>query len=131
MGLVWAMAARDERRERVSTAETVGRSDDPFRVAAGRGEAHQRAARADSLADGVRKIDVKGTLQACCLSSGTRSASGHAGAGRVGRRCAAKARRVAASHGYAAFALAYFRYEDLPARLEGFRSNISGRRLRG
>jgi len=72
-----------------------------------------------SIADGVRRIDLKGALHGALFEP---TATGpHPGVLVLGGSEGGVPLKNAAwlaSHGYAALALAYFRYEDLPAQLE-------------
>ncbi len=71
------------------------------------------------VADGVRRIELKGALHGGLFEPS--SAGPHPGVLVLGGSEGGAPLRAAAwlaSHGYAALALAYFRYEDLPARLE-------------
>ncbi|HTB14379.1 MAG TPA: acyl-CoA thioester hydrolase/BAAT C-terminal domain-containing protein [Bryobacteraceae bacterium] len=73
-----------------------------------------------SLADGVKRVEVKGGLHGMLFVPP--EAGPHPGVLVLGGSEGGLPTRNAAwlaSHGYAAFALAYFRYENLPAQLDG------------
>jgi dienelactone hydrolase len=73
-----------------------------------------------SIADGVKRVEIKGGLHGILFVPP--EAGPHPGVLVLGgSEGGLPARNAAwlASHGYAAFALAYFRYEDLPQQLDG------------
>lgn len=83
-----------------------------------------------SIADGVKKVEVKGGLHGMLyVPAGPGPHPGVLVLG--GSEGGLPARNAAwlASHGYAAFALAYFRYENLPSQLEGIPLEYFGQAL--
>jgi dienelactone hydrolase len=73
-----------------------------------------------AIADGVKRVEVKGGLHGMLFVPP--EAGPHPGVLVLGGSEGGLPTRNAAwlaSHGYAAFALAYFRFEDLPAQLDG------------
>jgi dienelactone hydrolase len=83
-----------------------------------------------AIADGVKRVEVKGGLHGVLYEPSTPGP--HPGVlvlgGSEGGLPAHNAVWLA-SHGYAAFALAYFRYEDLPSQLEGIPLEYFGEAL--
>jgi dienelactone hydrolase len=83
-----------------------------------------------SIADGVKRVEVKGGLHGMLFEPSTPGP--HPGVLVLGGSEGGLPSRNAAwlaSYGYAAFALAYFRYEDLPAQLEGIPLEYFGEAL--
>ena len=83
-----------------------------------------------SIADGVKRVEVKGGLHGTLFVPP--GPGPHPGVLVLGGSEGGLPTRNAAwlaSHGYAAFALAYFRYENLPAQLEGIPLEYFGQAL--
>jgi Acyl-CoA thioester hydrolase/BAAT N-terminal region len=83
-----------------------------------------------AVADGVQRIAVDGAIHGVLLVP--KAAGRHPGVLVVGGSEGGIPLRKAAwlaSHGYAALALAYFRYDDLPPRLEGIALEYFGSAL--
>ena len=94
----------------------------------------QPAAKADleqlKIADGVRQVEVKGQLHGVLFLPST--SGRHPGVLVLGGSEGGVPRQRAAwlaSHGFAALALAYFNYEDLPPRLEAIPLEYFGRAI--
>ena len=119
MGLVWAMRPAEKHVENYQPPHDLGAQAIEFQL-----RRHGQAvasAHVDQLqiGEGVRRIEVKGKLHGVLfLPEGEGK---HPGVlvlgGSEGGLPRARAAWLA-SHGYAALALAYFHYEDLPAELE-------------
>ena len=120
MGLVWAMMPETKDANAYQPPKQLGAQTIRFELQREREKPTSAQLEQISLADGVRKIDVKGTLHGVLFEPA--GPGPHPGMLVLGGSEGGVPQRPAAwlaSHGYAAFALAYFRYEDLPARLEG------------
>ncbi len=120
MGLLWAMKPEEKHVESYASPKEMGAQTIRFQLlkkgqAVGSAQLEQRW-----MAEGVQQIKVEGKIRGVLyLPRGGGRAPGvlvvGGSEGGVPRQKAA----WLASHGYAALALAYFRYEDLPKDLEG------------
>jgi len=119
MGLVWSMRPVDKHVESYAGPRELGAQTIHFQLrrkgqAIASGQLEQRW-----VGDGVRQIKVEGKLHGVLyLPAGSGRNPGVLVVG--GSEGGAPRQKAAwlASHGYAALALAYFRYEDLPQNLE-------------
>ncbi len=119
MGLVWSMKPAEKHVESYAGPRELGAQTIQFQLirkgqAIASGQLEQRW-----IGDGVRQMKVEGKLHGVLyLPAGSGRKPGvlvvGGSEGGVPRQKAA----WLASHGYAALALAYFRYEDLPQNLE-------------
>ncbi len=130
MGLVWSMRPREKGVSSYAGPRDLEAQRIEFRLLrkgqpAARAELEQRR-----IADGVRQIKLQGQLHGTLFLPAAK--------GRIpgvlvvgGSEGGVPAQKAAwlASHGYAALALAYFRYEDLPSRLEGIPLEYFGQAL--
>ena len=128
MGLVWSMKPEDKDAMRYSPPRELGTQIIQFRLlddgkSVAKAEYEQR-----KVADGVRQIKVQGELHGVLFVPG---ANGPFPGVLVLGRGGAPQELAAwlASHGFAAFALAYFGYEDLPKDLEAIPLEYFGRAL--
>ncbi len=131
MGLVWSMMPASRGVNRYQPPHNLGVQTIEFRLM--RGDTQLAAARLEqaAVAEGVTQVllrdaGLRGTL---FLPPGEGPHPGILVLG--GSEGGLPARRAAwlASHGYAALALAYFRYEDLPKELAGIPLEYFGRAL--
>jgi dienelactone hydrolase len=130
MGLVWSMKPDDKNGARYQSPRDLGPQIIQFNLL----EAGKPVANAQleqlAVADGVRQIKVQGELHGVLLVPST--SGPHPGVlvvgGSEGGIPLQKAAWLA-SHGFAAYALAYFRYEDLPKQLEAIPLEYFGRAL--
>ena len=119
-GLIWSMRAADKHVAMYRAPRLLGVQVIDFRLMRNGQQAASVSLEQMRLAADVRRIQVQGELHGFLfLPAGDQP---HPGmlvvGGSEGGLNAGKAAWLA-SHGYAAFALAYFRYENLPADLEG------------
>ena len=131
MGLIWSMMPATKKTARYSPPRDFGAQSIDFRLM--RGSAQLAAAHLEQvpMAEGVQRVvlhegALRGTL---FLPSG---AGRHAGVLVLGgSEGGMPARRAAwlASHGFAALALAYFRFDDLPQELAGIPLEYFGQAL--
>jgi dienelactone hydrolase len=120
MGLIWSMMPETKDANTYQPPKQLGAQTIRFELQREGAKPASAELEQISLADGVRKIDVKGNLHGVLFEPAAQGP--HPGVLVLGGSEGGVPQRPAAwlaSHGYAAFALAYFRYEDLPARLEG------------
>jgi dienelactone hydrolase len=131
MGLVWSMTESGRKEARYQPPKNFGEQAIEFRLM--RKNEQIAAARLEqvAMAEGVRRLivrdgDLRGTL---FIPPGAGHRPGVLVLG--GSEGGLPARRAVwlASHGYAAFALAYFHYEDLPPDLEAIPLEYFGRAL--
>ncbi|HEY6292838.1 MAG TPA: acyl-CoA thioesterase/bile acid-CoA:amino acid N-acyltransferase family protein [Terriglobia bacterium] len=120
MGLIWSMKPAKKHVASYQAPRDLGSQVITFRLM--RNEQQVTTAQMEQLgvAEGVQRIKVEGQLHGVLLVPNTNER--HPGAlvvgGSEGGMPLQKAAWLA-SRGYAALALAYFRYDDLPPRLEG------------
>jgi dienelactone hydrolase len=128
MGLVWSMKPEDKNTMRYSPPRELGTQIIQFRLldngkSVAKAEYEQR-----KVADGVRQIKVQGELHGVFFAPGM--SGSYPGVLVVGRGGAPQELAAwLASHGFAAFALAYFGYDDLPKELEAIPLEYFGRAL--
>lgn len=120
MGLVWSMQPNAKHEASYQPPRDLGSQEIDFQLI--RNGQQVASARMEQLAvdDGIRQIIIKGKLHGVLLLPNT--AGPHPGVLVVGGSEGGMPLRKAAwlaSRGYAALALAYFRYDDLPPMLEG------------
>jgi dienelactone hydrolase len=117
MGLIWAMKPEDKNAMLYSPQRDLGTQIIEFQLLLGGKSVARAQYEQRKVADGVRQIKVQGELHGVLFVPG---ASGpHPGVLVLGRGGAPQERAAwLASRGFAAFALAYFGYEDLPKDLE-------------
>jgi dienelactone hydrolase len=130
MGLVWSMKPEDKAVTRYQPPRDLGTQIIEFKLLdAGRPVASALLGQR-TVEEGVRQIKVEGQLHGVLFLPGT--SGPYPGVlvvgGSEGGLPVAKAAWLA-SHGFAAFALAYFRYEDLPKELEAIPLEYFGRAL--
>lgn len=119
-GLVWSMKPKDKHVVQYRSPPRLAPQSIHFELSDGPGKVPLATqVQQDAIADGVRQLVVKGKLHGILFTPsdpgphpGLLVLGGSEG-GLPSRRAA-----ILASHGYAAFALAYFRFEDLPKNLE-------------
>ncbi len=134
MGLVWSMTESGGKESRYQSPKTLGKQEIEFRLIRKTDEIATAKLAQVTLAEGVKRVivragDLRGTLFIPPTSTGATPRPGVLVLG--GSEGGLPSRRAAwlASHGYAAFALAYFHYEDLPERLEAIPLEYFGRAL--
>jgi len=119
MGLIWSMKPEEKHVERYTSPRDFGTQIIELRLIADGKQASSAQLQQRTVAEGVRQIKVQGQLHGVLFLPGT--SGQHPGVlvvgGSEGGLPSQKAAWLA-SHGYAALALAYFRYEGLPAELE-------------
>ena len=119
-GLIWSMMPADSKVNIYQAQKQLGPQTIHFKLERG----GQSAASADfeqlSMADGVKRIELKGGLHGV-LFEPAGDGPHHGVLVLGGSEGGAPTRNAAwlASHGYAALALAYFKWEGLPAQLSG------------
>jgi dienelactone hydrolase len=130
MGLVWSMKPEEKNAARYQSPEDVNPQIVQFELL----EAGTLAANAQlkqlAIADGVRQIKIQGELHGVLFVPGTSGPfPGILVVG--GSEGGIPLRKAAwlASHGFAAYALPYFRYEGLPKQLEAIPLEYFGRAL--
>ena len=130
MGPIWSMKPAEKRADAYRAPPDLGSQTIRFQLL--RGDAVIAAAQLqqDAIADDIGQIKVKGVLHGVLFIP---AGSGHHPGVLVlgGSEGGLPLRRAAwlASRGYAAFALAYFRYENLPAQLEAIPLEYFGQAL--
>jgi dienelactone hydrolase len=119
MGLIWSMMPETKDAKVYQAPKQLGAQMIRFELERNGGNAASAELEQISMADGVRRVDLKGALHGALFEP--TAAGPHPGVLVLGGSEGGVPLRNAAwlaSHGYAALALAYFRYEDLPAQLE-------------
>jgi dienelactone hydrolase len=119
MGLIWSMMPETKDTKMYQAPKQLDAQTIHFELERKGAKSATAELEQIYLADGVRKIDVKGALHGVLFlpaASGPQPGVLVLG-GSEGGMPLGKAAWLA-SHGYAALALAYFRYDDLPAQLE-------------
>ena len=119
MGLIWSMMPKDKKAQAYVPPKELAPQTIDFQLL--RKGQMAASARLEQLAisEGVHRIDVRGTLHGVLFEPAT--GAPHPAVLVLGGSNGGLPLRQAAwlaSHGFAAFALAYFRYEDLPEKLE-------------
>jgi len=130
MGLVWSMKPAEKHVSQYRPPRDLGAQVIEFKLL--RDDQQPPTARLEQsmMAKGVQRIKLEGQLHGVLFLPAT--AGPHPGilvlGGSEGGLSQSKAAWLA-SRGYAALALAYFRYEDLPPRLEGIPLEYFGNAL--
>jgi dienelactone hydrolase len=119
MGLVWSMRPKDKSAKIYRPPKEFAPQAIEFRLVRHGQEIAKAKLEQTSIAENVKQVVVRGTLHGVLFEP---AAGGpYPGVLVVGGSNGGVPRQLAAwlaSRGFAAFALAYFRYEDLPAKLE-------------
>ncbi len=119
MGLVWSMKPEDKNVVRYAAPHDLGTQIIQFQLLEGGKLVASAQLEQRTVADGVRRVNVNGELHGVFLVP--EGPGPHPGVlvvgGSEGGVPLPKAAWLA-SHGFAAFALAYFNYENLPKHLE-------------
>jgi dienelactone hydrolase len=120
MGLVWSMRPAKKHVPSYQPPRDLGSQSITFRVIRDGQQSASAQLEQLGVADGVRRVNVDGQLHGVLLLPNTseRRPGALVLGGSEGGLPLPKAAWLA-SRGYAAFAVAYFRYDDLPPRLEG------------
>jgi dienelactone hydrolase len=120
MGLVWSMKPKEKHVSSYQPPHDLRAQTIEFRLASNDQQVANARLEQLMVARGVQRIEVEGQLHGVLFLPSSNGA--HPGVlvvgGSEGGRPQGKAAWLA-SRGYVAFALAYFRYDDLPRRLEG------------
>lgn len=123
MGLIWSMMPVDKKVPQYQPPKNFGPQSTEFRLLRNNQPVSSAKLEQLNIADGVQRIPVHtDILRGVFFVPATAATQpcpgvlvlGGSNGGYPGRQAA-----WLASHGYAALALAYFHYEDLPATLEG------------
>lgn len=120
MGLVWSMKPAAKHEPSYRPPQQLGSQVIDFRLIRNGQQVASAKMEQLGVADGVQRITVEGELHGVLLLPNTKER--HPGVLVLGGSEGGMPLRKAAwlaSRGYAALALAYFRYDDLPPRLEG------------
>ena len=130
MGLIWSMKPAERDVVSYVGPHDLATQTIQFRLMRNGKEAANSQLEQRRIAENVRRIRLEGQLHGTLFlpNASGRSPGALVLGGSEGGLPAAKAAWLA-SHGYAALALAYFRYEDLPAELEGIPLEYFGRAL--
>lgn len=130
MGLVWSMKPDEKHVDRYASPRDLGVQIIEFKLMENGKQVSSAQLEQRTVAEGVRQIKVDGELHGTLFVPGTEGR--HPGVlvvgGSEGGLPTQKAAWLA-SHGFAALALAYFRYEDLPPDLEAIPLEYFGRAL--
>lgn len=130
MGLVWSMKPEEKDVARYERPHDLGPQFIQFNLLQAEKSVANATLEQRAVADGVRQIKIQGELHGVLFVPGT---SGPHPAVLVvgGSEGGVPLQKAAwlASHGFVAFALAYFRYEDLPKQLEAIPLEYFGRAL--
>jgi len=130
MGLVWSMKPAEKHVAAYRPPRNWDAQVIEFRLASNGREVAKAQLEQKRIADGVQRIKLDGQLHGVLFLPGT--SGRHPGVlvlgGSEGGLMPGKAAWLA-SRGYAALALAYFRYEDLPPLLEGIPLEYFGNAL--
>jgi dienelactone hydrolase len=130
MGLVWSMKPDEKHVERYASPRERAPQSVEFRLMEGEKQVSSAQLEQRTLAEGVHQITLQGQLHGVLFLPGTNGR--HPGVLVLGGSEGGVPRQKAAwlaSHGYAALALAYFRYEDLPPDLSGIPLEYFGQAL--
>ena len=130
MGFIWSMKPGDKHTERYTSPRDLGTQIIEFRLIEEGKQVSSVQLEQRTVADGVRQIKVEGQLHGALLMPA--GSAPHPGVlvvgGSEGGVPIQKAAWLA-SHGFAALALAYFRFEDLPPDLSSIPLEYFGRAL--
>jgi dienelactone hydrolase len=128
MGLIWAMKPEDKDAMRYSPQRDLGTQSIEFQLLLGGKSVARTQFEQRKVADGVRQVKVQGELHGVLFVPGANGR--YPGVLVLGRGGSPQELAAwLASHGFAAFALAYFGYEDLPKDLEAIPLEYFGRAL--
>jgi dienelactone hydrolase len=131
MGLVWSMMPASRKETRYQPPRNFGAQTIEFQLMRGTTELATAHLEQVAMAEGIERVTLRdaGLRGVLFLPPGQDKHPGILVLG--GSEGGVPARRAAwfASHGYAALALAYFRYEDLPNELAGIPLEYFGRAL--
>jgi dienelactone hydrolase len=128
MGLIWSMKPTDKNVDRYSPPRDLGNQIIELELLEGGKSVAKAQLEQREVADGVRQIKVQGELHGVLFVPAADGS--HPGVLVVGRGGAPlETAAWLASHGFAAFALAYFGYEGLPQDLEAIPLEYFGRAL--
>ena len=130
MGPIWSMKPDERNVARYISPLDFAPQMIEFRLLADGKEVSKGQLEQRTIAEGVRQIDVGGKLHGVLFIPGV--AGRHPGVLVVGGSEGGLPKQKAAwlaSHGFVAFALAYFRYEDLPPDLSGIPLEYFGQAL--
>jgi dienelactone hydrolase len=119
MGLIWSMMPETKDAKVYQAPKQLGAQTIRFELERKGGTVVTAELEQISMADGVRRVELKGALHGVLFEP--TDAGPHSGVLVLGGSEGGVPLRNAAwlaAHGYAALALAYFRYEDLPEKLE-------------
>ena len=119
MGLVWSMRPEEKHVASYQGVRDLGAQSIEFQLVRSGQQAATARMEQQAVADGVQRIKLEGQLHGVLLLPNTqgRHPGVLVGGGSEGGMPIRKAAWLA-SRGYAALALAYFRFDDLPSRLE-------------
>jgi dienelactone hydrolase len=129
-GLIWAMMPTEKDVPAYRSPKDLGPQVIHFQLLRDGKPAGQADLEQLKIADGVRQVEVKGQLHGVLFLPST--SGRHPGVLVLGGSEGGVPRQRAAwlaSHGFAALALAYFNYEDLPPRLEAIPLEYFGRAI--
>jgi dienelactone hydrolase len=130
MGLIWSMTPESKDAKVYQAPKQLGEQVIRFELERKSGKGPTAELAQISIAGGVHRIELKGALHGVLFEpAGMGPYPGVLVLG--GSEGGAPLRNAAwlASHGYAALALAYFRYEDLPEKLEAIPLEYFGQAL--
>ena len=129
-GLIWSMNPTEKHTFTYTSPPNLAPQVIEFRLARDGGEVWSGRLEQSRLAEGVRQIKVGGQLNGVLFVPGTqRPRPGVLVLGGWEGGVPLEEAAWLASHGYAALALAYFRYENLPRALEGIPLEYFGHAL--
>jgi dienelactone hydrolase len=130
MGLIWSMKPEEKHVERYASPRELGTEIIEFRLVQNGKQVSSAQLEQRTVADGVHQIKIEGQLHGVLFVPGSngRYPGVLVVGGSEGGLPIQKAAWLA-SHGFAAMALAYFRYEDLPPDLEAIPLEYFGRAL--
>lgn len=130
LGLIWSMKPDEKHVDRYVSPRDLGPQIIEFRLMEDGKQVSSVQLEQRNISEGVRQIKVEGQLHGVLFVPGTNGR--HPGVlvvgGSEGGLPVQKAAWLA-SRGFAAFALAYFRYENLPPDLEAIPLDYFGRAL--
>jgi dienelactone hydrolase len=119
-GLIWSMRPSDKNVWTYLPAAGLGRTGDRIPPVEKRPEPSSATLQQSRMGQGVRQIKVQGALHGILfLPAGSDLHPAVLVVGGLDGGVPVANAAWLGAHGYAAFALAYFRYEDLPRDLEG------------
>jgi dienelactone hydrolase len=132
-GLIWSMLPLSKKASRYQPPHDFGTQTIEFHLSSKNVELGVARLEQAAIGDGVERVIIRyGDLHGTLFSPPGKDTQQHPGVLVVGgSEGGLPSRRAAwlASHGFAALALAYFRYEDLPKELAGIPLEYFGRAL--